>query len=157
VQLFLAKCDVVALGDDVVALQLSSSLTQSKDARREEERKLHKHTMRWWAPAGLVGAGGLVDEVLGNRASVDSSENEAVYDQWADSYSASVRGWGYDAPEKATSMLLAALSDGGSSSATAEQQRDGLRIIDVGTGLHQFHPQRQLTPICLLFGRRIAL
>ena len=99
--------------------------------------------MRWWAPAGLVGAGGLVDEVLGNRASVDSSENEAVYDQWADSYSASVRGWGYDAPEKATSMLLAALSDGGSSSATAEQQRDGLRIIDVGTGLHQFHPQRQ--------------
>ena len=69
----------------------------------------------------MVGAVG-----LGEKASVDTSENEAVYNNWAAHYTSSVRSWGYDAPEKATSMLLAALGETGDTG-------DGeLRIIDVG-------------------------
>ena len=69
----------------------------------------------------MVGAIG-----LGQKASVDTSENEAVYDNWAAHYTSSVRAWGYDAPEKATSMLLAALGE------TGETGDGDLRIIDVG-------------------------
>ena len=72
-------------------------------------------------------ASGMVGAVLGKKSSADTAENERVYNEWADQYKNTVRSWGYDAPEKATAMLLAALSDEGT------RHRDGsLRIIDVG-------------------------
>ena len=70
--------------------------------------------------SGMVGAVG-----LGDKASADTVENERVYNDWAPKYSNTVRSWGYDAPEQATSMLLAALDEG-------TIQRRGLHVIDVG-------------------------
>ena len=70
----------------------------------------------------MVGAVG-----LGDKASADTAENEKVYNDWADSYKNTVRSWGYDAPERATSMLLAALD-----AEDTVNRDDGLCIIDVG-------------------------
>lgn len=103
-------------------------------------------------PCSLDAADAMVGAVgLGKKASTDTAENEAVYDNWASTYSSCIRAWGYDAPAKATAMMLAALSSASSSKEPtrgAAKRRDGLRIIDVGgdmtpvvrTPNQDFHP-----------------
>jgi|AntAceMinimDraft_1070359.scaffolds.fasta_scaffold06524_4 hypothetical protein len=75
--------------------------------------------------------------VLGQRVSLDTAKNEAVYDSWACQYSEHVVKWGYDTPEQATQLLRAALS--ASSRQQARQQHTGLRIVDVGGGAIHSH------------------
>mmetsp|Transcript_25629 Transcript_25629/g.59709 ORF Transcript_25629/g.59709 Transcript_25629/m.59709 type:complete len:227 (-) Transcript_25629:70-750(-) len=75
------------------------------------------------ANAGMVGAVG-----LGAKTSTNSSDMEAVYDQWGKKYGTEVRSWGYNAPEKATEMMVAAFESSGASAPSSRA------ILDAGCG-----------------------